>query len=440
MIVASVAALFFLFNAGQLSQEKTKLVNAADAVAYSVGVMDARTLNFMAYTNRAMLANTVAIAQLVSLSSWAAYVVQLNDTGSTIDWQVEYMPAYPSWWAVQNSADGLDMLKSSGVLEDLAKASDEIIQNELMLAQVAAYGGLAVARSRIMKEVAEANYRNDGNVSAEFLRPDAATRFYDFVDRYEDDERTRFAEVAVASAKQDGFVRRRSWMLPGLTGSPCYDIPDLLVRAGGTDLIGFDEWKAMDTLSEHIWFVYYGICGIYEMPAGYAQTEAADNSASDTDWTRYDSARIQNPGAGFMASNNSESWGYSGLPKFYDLSEDYLDKEEKDLVVRYAVGLRRKIAETRTSEGVAQVKSSMAENRLARALNNYHAAPAAKSELVAASAVEVYFDRGSDNPYGSGTFGKPREIGSLFNPFWQVHLVSVDADERMLAVSNAVLP
>lgn len=31
--VASVVALFFLFNTGQLSRDKTKLVNTSDAVA-----------------------------------------------------------------------------------------------------------------------------------------------------------------------------------------------------------------------------------------------------------------------------------------------------------------------------------------------------------------------------------------------------------------------
>lgn len=43
VILGAVVALFFLFNTGQLSAEKTKLVNTGDAVAYSAGVMNART-------------------------------------------------------------------------------------------------------------------------------------------------------------------------------------------------------------------------------------------------------------------------------------------------------------------------------------------------------------------------------------------------------------
>ena len=41
VLIASLSGLIFLFNTGQLSSEKTRLVNTADAVAYSAGVMHA---------------------------------------------------------------------------------------------------------------------------------------------------------------------------------------------------------------------------------------------------------------------------------------------------------------------------------------------------------------------------------------------------------------
>ena len=73
VLIGSLTSLFFLFNTGQLSSEKTKLVNTADAVAYSAGVMHARALNFDAYNNRALMANEVLVAQMVSLASWTQY-------------------------------------------------------------------------------------------------------------------------------------------------------------------------------------------------------------------------------------------------------------------------------------------------------------------------------------------------------------------------------
>lgn len=66
-------SLVFLYKAGKITSEKMQLQNAADAAAYSVSITEARDLNFMAYTNRAMVANEVAIGQLVGMASWATH-------------------------------------------------------------------------------------------------------------------------------------------------------------------------------------------------------------------------------------------------------------------------------------------------------------------------------------------------------------------------------
>ena len=59
-------SLVFLYKAGKITSEKMQLQNAADAAAYSVSVTEARDLNFMAYTNRAMVANE----RLARWSGW----------------------------------------------------------------------------------------------------------------------------------------------------------------------------------------------------------------------------------------------------------------------------------------------------------------------------------------------------------------------------------
>ncbi len=59
-----------MFSMGEQSIEKIKLQNTADAAAYSAAVAEARDYNFSAYTNRAMVANQVAVAQFVGLTSW----------------------------------------------------------------------------------------------------------------------------------------------------------------------------------------------------------------------------------------------------------------------------------------------------------------------------------------------------------------------------------
>ena len=119
----------------------------------------------------------------------------------------------------------------------------------------------------------------------------------------------------------------------------------------------------------------------------------------------------------------SDSWGYSGLPNFYDLSEDASALEDPRL--KFAIRLRRDKTQTVSSEGRSLIQSTPR-------LNAYKAQPAGGSDFVAVSASEVFFQRDGDikdNSYGQG-LGKPREIGSLFNPYWQVHLIQSDADVR----------
>ncbi|MDX1518678.1 MAG: pilus assembly protein TadG-related protein, partial [Gammaproteobacteria bacterium] len=75
-------SLVFVYKAGKVTTERMQVQNAADAVAYSVSTIEARDLNFIAYTNRAMIANEVAIGQMVGLASWLfnwkSYAAYLN--------------------------------------------------------------------------------------------------------------------------------------------------------------------------------------------------------------------------------------------------------------------------------------------------------------------------------------------------------------------------
>jgi len=447
--VASVVALFFLFNTGQLSRDKTKLVNTSDAVAYSAGVMHARTLNYEAYANRAMLANTVAIAQLVSLSSWVEHVNNMASYGYVLN-NPKFALYYPAYYTATYAGTTLQSsLNESGALEKLAKASDQIIRTALMGAQQVAYIGLVPARLAVMNEVAQANYKDDGTVTVDPLSL-TGKEFYDFVSKYSGDERKRFAKVAEIAANRDKFVPKRSWSLPGLWAdcgtATATGRVDWLDRRGGTNLIGLDEWKAMDTLSEKKWVpknkTDVNCSAIAETPAAWGSRDAADNSGAGIDPTLHDYAMLVNPSASVMSMvSSSSNWGYSGMPNFYDLSQEALEAEDPRLV--FAVRLRRDKAQIATSEGRSEIKQSGSGTRAGLALNNFQAKPAGGNEFISISASEVYFERfgdSKDNLYGKEQ-GRPREIGSLFNPFWQVRLVASDSAVRTAqAMQGVVLP
>jgi hypothetical protein len=77
--VVLVLAALSLFRTGRLTADKMELQNAADSLAYSVSTVEARDLNFAAYTNRAIVANEVAIGQAIGMASWAAHWKSIGD-------------------------------------------------------------------------------------------------------------------------------------------------------------------------------------------------------------------------------------------------------------------------------------------------------------------------------------------------------------------------
>lgn len=81
LILAVVLVLggLTLYRAGRMTANKMELQNAADAMAYGVSTVEARDLNFAAYTNRAIIANEVAIGQAIGMASWAYHWKSIGD-------------------------------------------------------------------------------------------------------------------------------------------------------------------------------------------------------------------------------------------------------------------------------------------------------------------------------------------------------------------------
>jgi hypothetical protein len=80
MLVAILAICIIAivsYNASRSTISKMELVNAADAAAYSSAVQAAQSMNFMAYTNRAMVANTIAAGYMTAYVSQLRYQNQL---------------------------------------------------------------------------------------------------------------------------------------------------------------------------------------------------------------------------------------------------------------------------------------------------------------------------------------------------------------------------
>ncbi|MCL1037375.1 Tad domain-containing protein [Shewanella submarina] len=92
-LFASVAlALFSLYDGGVVSSERIRLQNTADNVVYSTTNMVTRDMNVIAITNRGMIANQVAVGQVVALSSWSNMLHEFSGNLETLgDW-VQWIP------------------------------------------------------------------------------------------------------------------------------------------------------------------------------------------------------------------------------------------------------------------------------------------------------------------------------------------------------------
>lgn len=90
-------AVQFVFNAFTLSNEATRMQNTADAAAYSVATAIAQHKNFIALSNRSLVANQVAMAQVVSVVSWTRMTSTMATTVNDLGQYIPYVSAVTNY-------------------------------------------------------------------------------------------------------------------------------------------------------------------------------------------------------------------------------------------------------------------------------------------------------------------------------------------------------
>lgn len=463
VVIAALATLFFLFNTGQLSQEKTRLATTADAVAYSAGVMHARALNFDAYGNRALVANEALVAQMVSLSSWAQYAqthaqnlpLQFPEcadptgegaaAGAAFKYGLLY--ALMCYATVQYAGGYIQQMASTvpALVEatvSAVEAHKQAIQQSQNLLHAPQF--LQAMRTQVMQEVAQANYAGSGKVRVEPVGPGNAVAMTDgwdgFTRRYAGQERGRLAELAVYAAHTDAFTKERVWTATALAPGPdaiciAKRKKSEVRRRGGTDLVNYDEWIAQDT--ESFWRAHergklLPRCRVSEEPIAWGVQQAhPEGLDQDDSAARLGGARNNWRAAGRASSSDWHQ--YTGLPGFHDLDRQPLAEDDPRL--QFSVRLSRARSELPTSDGRSQIQAAP-DSRI-----NAYRSQAAKGEMAAVATSEVFFERPfaqRHNRHGA-RLGRPRELPSLFNPYWQVRLASSEADVRSQQLRQGAL-
>jgi hypothetical protein len=157
-----------------------------------------------------------------------------------------------------------------------------------------------------------------------------------------------------------------------------------------------------------------------ELALGYGAQLAGDGAHDQADPSLV--AARDNPVALSLADAEANAadrvWHYSGLPGYADLSAPALAAADPRL--KFAVVLTRAKAEIRSSDGASTIRP---DGRLAIYQNQL-----ASDRLSAVATSEVFFQRPQARADGK------TELASLFNPYWQVHLISTSAQDVAAAM------
>ena len=382
VLIAS-ATLVMMYNLGQKVTEKSQVANAADAAAYSGAVWTARHLNFMAYTNRAMIANHAAVGHFVSYVSWIRYI---EDSVQYIDRITQFIPYVGQY---------VDMV------EQIAASVREATEREAQIVVPAIDGWNATFRAAQVEtqaSLALTNLRELMQRTAAAYDPAIRVNDLDELNGLPEEVRLAVdAQLVRQLAAVPMFVQRYS--ASGDRGS-IRELISLSLRAN-TDM---QRWIA----GERGWRKNLVLAQIRKQGS-----TVATQSASGADWRASDQLQHRTRGVfGWRswrristrpstASASEFDSNYGGVPSYYNVAGS-----PGDHALHIGAIATKRQSQVRTADLLGMNTGVQT--------------------LAVAALAQVEFRR-----YGDSAFvalpGQQREYANLFNPFWQARLVPFDA-------------
>ena len=410
---AMVALLLVAFNSGQITNSKMRAMNAADAAAYSGAVWEARTLNFQAYMNRAMVVNEVTIAQSVSLRSWISY---LDRFVTNINYITEFIPYLgEATMAVQRVISGIDRGAQIALPPiDMAMRRLNLIEHEVGQNALNASG--AVVAQDLASNVARLNGAafSPANpalfVKNELLWNGLTKTYSKSTGRVGTDGRTRIRQVALDS--RDGFTTARDW---GAGLWPWFN----LRKQGGTDLIDFDTWKGLDSAKlQTDWNFLKGRWDVnIPLAWGGAQSYSPNlrtqvgHHGNTNQWGDSDGVRANAEANGTNAKNIQTEF-----PAYRDVANLNPPPAKSDpYKLPFSVEVVISQDQIPLAESALKASAMLSDGSKLSANPNFGG-----SGVYALATACVSFDR----PYRSARQDGKTEYPSLFNPYWRASLAT----------------
>ncbi len=432
LMLVVMLSLFAFFQGSRALDNKARVRQAADAAALSAATWRARVLNAVAYANRAILAQDLAIAQAVTLASWAGYAEEFVAHAQLL--ASIYPPAASVLAAASAASEQARSLAAEGAQAEIRWRADALSGHRAMLEQSQAMllaSADSFGLSAVANEIARAN---DSRIFAFVMGDEGA--FARFVTVQSSDEQVqRTADLVIRSL--DGFSggsRELDLRLLPLPSSCAGQSTQLdrwthwYRKRGGTELSAdLAHWTAADTGSIHDWRrkrLIFGSCRDVEsvpVAGGFAQARAGDAPLSDI---ANPGRVLDNPGALARARVRSHTEhgsgfaSYPGLGLVRDINPSLVQSQP------FPRSTLAVLARMETDKSDVSTTESVGYGRLALP------SPRELSQIWSLSAAEVYF-RAPPSIEHSG------QKASLFSPYWQARLIEPTEAQRQAAQTYA---
>jgi len=480
MIVFCVG-LLVLFNTGIVVNKKVQLNNAADAAAYSAAVQQARAYNLIAYLNRAEVANEIAISQMVSIHSWMNYTISATDhfadaingvgyvldiigVGEELNLLAQELQEAKQF--MEEGRDGMQKVFDIGI--SLMSEANVLYGGAQRAMADAEIGDIPLlAQSVITANTRQADDNTDreaqslstlGGAGLLTLQAEQANK--SFVRLYQipaarspgsNPAPTADADRLnnIVMQERDDFTRERVGSIFGVIN-----------RKGGTDLVHYKRWVALDDLD--LQFPMPFPLKDFDVPFAWAGAAAVTSNTgggfanlvdNNPGWTSpydgwrdnpYDGALNDNGKSGGQArkspaepdANDAILVKYQGLQSYEDVAnktyavKSYQDSDDdggSSVGPIFTVFVTQRDTDITTS---SQIPGMAGQDEM-KAPDQYN-----NNRMSALSSAQVYFDRPrSLFPRADGK----RELGSLFSPYWQARLVDTPNKTRLeIAAADAL--
>lgn len=434
--------LLYLYNISQQNLNKTRLQNTADAAAISGSQFLVRELNFKAYTNRAMIANHVAIAQYVGLSSWSHF---LEETTSNI---ADITAAIPYVGQVTNGVDqGVSAYNSiAQPALNVAVGFTDIVNFALSSSQEIMSYGLTIAMLDSLRTVVDIN-DSDARIdvlAAPDLIPTLINDWQDFQGKFDRKDRTgRYNDYFNAiTNSRDPFSVNRSHNWGGIWKFRIPLVHKLATKqAGGTELINNghnnkETWSAMDTLGLHF---HLWKCSLFsgckwrggEIPTGWGASHAGYDKSTRSYSNSYYWGRSKsiNRNSSRYAYQNEEDINdaYGGIYSFYAVKETKKTNDAPPLTILVSKDFSKIRTSSKLKIGTEDEDSTREVD-----INIEEGLEVARNQQTSIAKARVYYYR---DPGLWNLPGNKFEYSNLYNPYWQNSLSDLTNDERSLYLS-----